>query len=82
LPDALPPQTNSSIRINFSNSENMKLSWSSNDQDKQEIFMTSSRINETFLVGAKEWNDLISLFEGANAWDSKDSESKSNRQPE
>jgi hypothetical protein len=82
LPEVLPPQVNSSIIINFSNSDNMRLSWSNSDLGKEEIFMTSSRINETFLIGAKELNDLISFFEGVNAWDSKDSESKSNRQPE
>ncbi|MCB0347649.1 MAG: hypothetical protein KDD37_02380, partial [Bdellovibrionales bacterium] len=68
LPDMLPPVLNSSIIIKSKDSELLRVSWSKETSNSAEILMTSSKINETFLVEAKEWKGLMQILEGDRSW--------------
>ncbi len=76
LPNTLPPVFDSSLTFSSDEGELLRLSWSREGMSGSEILMTSSKINETFLVEAKEWVALMKILEGDTAWDSKDVKSK------
>lgn len=76
LPNTLPPVFDSSLSFSSAEREVLRLSWSSDTADVSEILMTSSKINETFLVDAKEWAGLMKIIEGDAPWVSKDKKSE------
>jgi hypothetical protein len=70
LPEALPPRFDSYLTLVDNNGIITKISWASSQLQDKQILMTSSRINETFLVEGDEWKKLLSVLEGESTWDS------------